>query len=104
MGRRGAAGAAAHRLTRPRPAGTVSLLLLVYLVFTKFWPISALYLAWVIFDWDTPEKGTAWQVCGEVGHPPFLSTTNRSRPPPAKKMAERGVQRVHVNYLAVSLS
>uniref|UniRef100_A0A8B9QY91 Acyltransferase n=1 Tax=Anas platyrhynchos TaxID=8839 RepID=A0A8B9QY91_ANAPL len=38
--------------------GTVSLLLLVYLVFTSFWPISALYLAWVIFDWDTPEKGT----------------------------------------------
>ncbi|KAI6078305.1 Diacylglycerol O-acyltransferase 2-like protein [Aix galericulata] len=37
--------------------GTVSLLLLVYLVFTSFWPISALYLAWVIFDWDTPEKG-----------------------------------------------
>uniref|UniRef100_A0A8C0HQ30 Acyltransferase n=1 Tax=Buteo japonicus TaxID=224669 RepID=A0A8C0HQ30_9AVES len=39
------------------PAGTVSLLLLIYLVFTSFWPISALYLAWVIFDWDTPEKG-----------------------------------------------
>ncbi|KAM9179728.1 diacylglycerol O-acyltransferase 2-like [Mergus octosetaceus] len=37
--------------------GTVSLLLLVYLVFTSFWPISALYLAWVIFDWDTPEQG-----------------------------------------------
>ncbi|XP_052669907.1 diacylglycerol O-acyltransferase 2-like [Harpia harpyja] len=37
--------------------GTVSLLLLIYLVFTSFWPISALYLAWIIFDWDTPEKG-----------------------------------------------
>ncbi|NXH72229.1 DGAT2 acyltransferase, partial [Hydrobates tethys] len=37
--------------------GTVSLLLLIYLVFTRFWPISALYLAWIIFDWDTPEKG-----------------------------------------------
>ncbi|XP_065545631.1 diacylglycerol O-acyltransferase 2-like [Lathamus discolor] len=37
--------------------GIVSLLLLVYLVFTSFWPISALYLAWIIFDWDTPEKG-----------------------------------------------
>eukprot|EP00076_Gallus_gallus_P014932 XP_015133826.1 acyl-CoA wax alcohol acyltransferase 1 isoform X5 [Gallus gallus] len=35
----------------------VTLVLLVYLVFTRFWPISALYLAWVIFDWDTPEKG-----------------------------------------------
>uniref|UniRef100_A0A8C0EAY3 Acyltransferase n=1 Tax=Bubo bubo TaxID=30461 RepID=A0A8C0EAY3_BUBBB len=33
------------------------LLLLIYLVFTSFWPISALYLAWIIFDWDTPEKG-----------------------------------------------
>jgi len=41
----------------PAPAGTVSLLLLIYLVFTSFWPISALYLAWIIFDWDTPEKG-----------------------------------------------
>ncbi|NWW46765.1 DGAT2 acyltransferase, partial [Pedionomus torquatus] len=38
-------------------AGTVSLLVLIYLVFTSFWPISALYLAWIIFDWDTPEKG-----------------------------------------------
>ncbi|XP_046772453.1 acyl-CoA wax alcohol acyltransferase 1 isoform X3 [Gallus gallus] len=37
--------------------GPVTLVLLIYLVFTRFWPISALYLAWVIFDWDTPEKG-----------------------------------------------
>ncbi|XP_009082767.1 PREDICTED: LOW QUALITY PROTEIN: diacylglycerol O-acyltransferase 2-like [Acanthisitta chloris] len=37
--------------------GTVSLLVLIYLVFTSFWPISVLYLAWIIFDWDTPEKG-----------------------------------------------
>ncbi|XP_061217939.1 diacylglycerol O-acyltransferase 2-like isoform X1 [Neopsephotus bourkii] len=37
--------------------GIVSLLLLIYLVFTSFWPISALYLAWIIFDWETPEKG-----------------------------------------------
>ncbi|XP_042742342.1 diacylglycerol O-acyltransferase 2-like isoform X2 [Lagopus leucura] len=35
----------------------ITLVLLLYLVFTRFWPISALYLAWVIFDWDTPEKG-----------------------------------------------
>lgn len=91
MGPWGAAGAARHRLThphpRPHPAGTVSLLLLVYLVFTSFWPISALYLAWVIFDWDTPEKGTeGW-----------------GTPVSAKKMAEGGMQRVHANYLAVSL-
>lgn len=26
-------------------------------MFTSLWPISALYLAWIIFDWDTPEKG-----------------------------------------------
>ncbi|XP_033919842.1 diacylglycerol O-acyltransferase 2-like [Melopsittacus undulatus] len=37
--------------------GIVSLLLLIYLAFTSFWPISALYLAWIIFDWDTPERG-----------------------------------------------
>ncbi|XP_010017113.1 PREDICTED: diacylglycerol O-acyltransferase 2-like, partial [Nestor notabilis] len=37
--------------------GIVSLLFLIYLVFTSFWPIPALYLAWIIFDWDTPEKG-----------------------------------------------
>lgn len=76
-----------HPRPHPRPAGTVSLLLLVYLVFTSFWPISALYLAWVIFDWDTPEKGTeGW-----------------GTPVSAKKMAEGGMQRVHANYLAVSL-
>ncbi|NXW83999.1 DGAT2 acyltransferase, partial [Alopecoenas beccarii] len=37
--------------------GPVSLLLLIYLVFTSFWPISALYLAWIILDWDTAETG-----------------------------------------------
>ncbi|KYO38391.1 diacylglycerol O-acyltransferase 2 [Alligator mississippiensis] len=37
--------------------GIISLLLLIYLVFTSFWPISALYLVWLIFDWDTPERG-----------------------------------------------
>ncbi|XP_072837244.2 diacylglycerol O-acyltransferase 2 isoform X1 [Pogona vitticeps] len=37
--------------------GIVLLLLLIYLVFTNFWPISAFYVAWLIFDWETPEKG-----------------------------------------------
>ncbi|KFV64584.1 Diacylglycerol O-acyltransferase 2, partial [Dryobates pubescens] len=37
--------------------GTVSLVVLIYLLFTSFWPIPVLYLAWIIFDWDTPEKG-----------------------------------------------
>ncbi|NWI15067.1 DGAT2 acyltransferase, partial [Crypturellus soui] len=43
--------------------GVVSLVVLVYLVFTSFWPISALYLAWVILDWDTPEKGGRRLAC-----------------------------------------
>ncbi|NWR02089.1 DGAT2 acyltransferase, partial [Paradoxornis webbianus] len=37
--------------------GTVSLLLLIYLLFTSLWLIPVLYLAWIILDWDTPEKG-----------------------------------------------
>ncbi|NXT64740.1 DGAT2 acyltransferase, partial [Chaetops frenatus] len=37
--------------------GTVSLLLLIYLLFTSLWLIPVFYLAWIIFDWDTPEKG-----------------------------------------------
>ncbi|KAK2530285.1 diacylglycerol O-acyltransferase 2 [Columba guinea] len=43
--------------------GPVSLLLLIYLVFTSFWPISALYLAWIILDWDTPERGGRRLLC-----------------------------------------
>uniref|UniRef100_A0A8C3R914 Uncharacterized protein n=1 Tax=Cyanoderma ruficeps TaxID=181631 RepID=A0A8C3R914_9PASS len=37
--------------------GTISLLLLIYLLFTSLWLIPVLYLAWIILDWDTPEKG-----------------------------------------------
>uniref|UniRef100_A0A8D0BF01 Acyltransferase n=1 Tax=Salvator merianae TaxID=96440 RepID=A0A8D0BF01_SALMN len=37
--------------------GAVILLLLVYLLFTSFWPIPAFYMAWLIFDWDSPKKG-----------------------------------------------
>uniref|UniRef100_A0A670KLI6 Acyltransferase n=1 Tax=Podarcis muralis TaxID=64176 RepID=A0A670KLI6_PODMU len=37
--------------------GMASLILLIYLAFTSFWPISALYLAWLIYDWNTPENG-----------------------------------------------
>ncbi|KAJ7420884.1 Diacylglycerol O-acyltransferase 2 [Pitangus sulphuratus] len=37
--------------------GTVSLVVLIYLLFTSFWLIPALYLAWIIFDWNTPERG-----------------------------------------------
>uniref|UniRef100_A0A8V0Z3P2 Acyltransferase n=1 Tax=Gallus gallus TaxID=9031 RepID=A0A8V0Z3P2_CHICK len=59
LGEWGCGGCRAGRaLTHPpHPTGPVTLVLLIYLVFTRFWPISALYLAWVIFDWDTPEKG-----------------------------------------------
>ncbi|XP_062819966.1 diacylglycerol O-acyltransferase 2 isoform X2 [Anolis carolinensis] len=37
--------------------GLLLLLLLVYLAFTPFWPVSALYLAWLLLDWETPERG-----------------------------------------------
>nr|XP_060611964.1 diacylglycerol O-acyltransferase 2-like [Anolis sagrei ordinatus] len=37
--------------------GLLLLLLLVYLAFTAFWPVSALYLAWLLLDWETPERG-----------------------------------------------
>ncbi|NWR39243.1 DGAT2 acyltransferase, partial [Tachuris rubrigastra] len=37
--------------------GTVSLVVLIYLLFTSFWLIPTLYLAWIIFDWHTPERG-----------------------------------------------
>ncbi|XP_071614243.1 diacylglycerol O-acyltransferase 2-like [Heliangelus exortis] len=43
--------------------GIVSLLVLIYLVFTSFWAISVLYLAWIIFDWDTPERGGRRLAC-----------------------------------------
>nr|XP_056715907.1 diacylglycerol O-acyltransferase 2-like [Euleptes europaea] len=37
--------------------GMVFLFLLICLLFTSFWPIPALYVTWLIFDWGTPEKG-----------------------------------------------
>ncbi|XP_048338711.1 diacylglycerol O-acyltransferase 2-like [Sphaerodactylus townsendi] len=37
--------------------GTVFLLLFTCLFFTSFWPLPALYMSWLIFDWGTPEKG-----------------------------------------------
>lgn len=43
--------------------GLLFLLVLIYLCFTVFWPLSALYLTWILLDWDTPEQGgrrSAW--------------------------------------------
>ncbi|XP_075040613.1 diacylglycerol O-acyltransferase 2-like [Mixophyes fleayi] len=37
--------------------GLVFLVVIIYLFFTYLWPISALYLSWVLLDWDTPETG-----------------------------------------------
>uniref|UniRef100_A0A670KJF7 Acyltransferase n=1 Tax=Podarcis muralis TaxID=64176 RepID=A0A670KJF7_PODMU len=39
------------------PPGPFFSILLVYLLFTSYWPISVLYFAWWIFDWDTPQRG-----------------------------------------------
>ncbi|XP_040261044.1 diacylglycerol O-acyltransferase 2-like [Bufo bufo] len=37
--------------------GFMSLVVFIFLFFTHFWPISAVYLSWVLFDWETPETG-----------------------------------------------
>ncbi|XP_056665304.1 acyl-CoA wax alcohol acyltransferase 1 [Monodelphis domestica] len=37
--------------------------ILFYLLFTPFWPLPALYAAWLVVDWKTPEQGgrrVAW--------------------------------------------
>uniref|UniRef100_UPI00398EAD0B diacylglycerol O-acyltransferase 2 n=1 Tax=Pristiophorus japonicus TaxID=55135 RepID=UPI00398EAD0B len=30
---------------------------LSYIFFTNYWPISALYFSWLVFDWNTPKQG-----------------------------------------------
>ncbi|XP_019386058.1 PREDICTED: diacylglycerol O-acyltransferase 2 [Crocodylus porosus] len=37
--------------------GVACSVLLVYILCTDCWAIAALYLAWLVFDWDTPMKG-----------------------------------------------
>lgn len=37
--------------------GIIFLLILIYLAFTVFWPVSILYLAWILLDWNTPHQG-----------------------------------------------
>lgn len=109
-GLRGGPGGAKHPLTPcPAPAGIVSLLLLVYLLFTSLWLIPVLYLAWIILDWDTPEKGVVVAVsplpqalqqdgggvrpspeCGEPHIPPAPSLHS----PVISTTVGRGMQRV----------
>ncbi|XP_060941575.1 diacylglycerol O-acyltransferase 2-like [Limanda limanda] len=37
--------------------GVACYILFVYLMFTSLWPISTLYLIWLVMDWHTPERG-----------------------------------------------
>ncbi|KAM9326493.1 diacylglycerol O-acyltransferase 2-like [Gastrophryne carolinensis] len=37
--------------------GLIFLVVFIYLFFTQLWMISAFYVSWVLFDWNTPEKG-----------------------------------------------
>ncbi|XP_078259072.1 diacylglycerol O-acyltransferase 2 isoform X1 [Rhinoraja longicauda] len=37
--------------------GIVCAIILSYIFFTNCWPIAALYLSWLIIDWDTPNRG-----------------------------------------------
>ncbi|XP_069469911.1 diacylglycerol O-acyltransferase 2-like [Ambystoma mexicanum] len=37
--------------------GILFLFVFIYLTFTVFWPVSILYLTWILLDWNTPEQG-----------------------------------------------
>lgn len=37
--------------------GVASIILMVYLMFTSLWPLSALSFVWLVMDWQTPERG-----------------------------------------------
>lgn len=37
--------------------GLTAVILMVYLMFTSLWPLPTLYFAWLVMDWDTPERG-----------------------------------------------
>lgn len=37
--------------------GLSCIIVMVYLMFTSLWPLSALYFMWLVMDWRTPEKG-----------------------------------------------
>ncbi|XP_053329987.1 diacylglycerol O-acyltransferase 2-like [Spea bombifrons] len=37
--------------------GLLFLVIFTYLFFTQLWLVSALYMSWLLIDWETPEKG-----------------------------------------------
>ncbi|XP_012722581.2 2-acylglycerol O-acyltransferase 3b [Fundulus heteroclitus] len=37
--------------------GVACIILMVYLMFTSLWPLSALCFVWLVKDWQTPERG-----------------------------------------------
>ncbi|XP_066435887.1 diacylglycerol O-acyltransferase 2-like [Eleutherodactylus coqui] len=37
--------------------GLTALVVFIFLLFTHLWPISVIYFCWIVFDWETPEKG-----------------------------------------------
>ncbi|XP_054482230.1 2-acylglycerol O-acyltransferase 3b [Anoplopoma fimbria] len=37
--------------------GVASIILMVCLMFTSWWPLSTLYFIWLVMDWQTPERG-----------------------------------------------
>lgn len=37
--------------------GVVCTTIMLFMMFTDFWPISAAYFAWYVFDWNTPQEG-----------------------------------------------
>jgi len=37
--------------------GLTSAILLIYLLYTDYKWLTFMYLAWIVSDWDTPEKG-----------------------------------------------
>ncbi|XP_067889179.1 diacylglycerol O-acyltransferase 2 isoform X2 [Heterodontus francisci] len=37
--------------------GITCSIVMLYIFFTKFWPIAALYFSWLVIDWSTPKQG-----------------------------------------------
>lgn len=42
--------------------GVSCIILMVCLMFTSLWPLSALYFIWLVMDWQTPERGRRKEV------------------------------------------
>ncbi|XP_067113518.1 2-acylglycerol O-acyltransferase 3b [Osmerus mordax] len=43
--------------------GLSCIILTVYLMFTSLWPVTVLNLIWLVFDWNTPERGGRRKLC-----------------------------------------